>query len=342
MTRPGILFVDDEPNILHGLKRFTRSKRGAWNMHFVAGGAEALAIVRAEPIDVLVADMRMPGMDGAELMQCVSDEAPGVIRIILSGEADSAQAYRTVGRSHRFLAKPCDPATLVAMIEQLLVRRDDAGQTMSLRTSSFLDRLTSQPNSFVRLRQELDCEEPKAARVAEIIALDPSLAARILQLVNSAYFGRPVETFSIRHAVATLGLERIRELVDHGRLGRECDDNGAEERAPAQTCTPEKLAILARARVAEGGGSKDEQELAFAIGLFCRLGCMSDDEAQSERSAGCLADRSAVFATALLGLPEILTDRLSSLASARPDEMSKENCAELIFDVVLAKAGKAA
>ena len=342
MTKPIIVFVDDEPNILHGLKRFTRSKRDIWTMHFAPGGEEALEIIRAEPVDVLVADMRMPGLDGAELLQFVSKEAPGVIRIILSGEADTAQTYRTVGRSHRFLAKPCDPAVLVETIENLLVRRDEAGTEMSLRTNSFLDRLTSKPSTFVELRAELDREEAKASAVAAIISRDPSLAARILQLVNSAYFGRAVETFSIRHAVATLGLERIRDLVEYGRLGQEAGRKCGDECGAAQTCTPEKLAVMARERVAEKGGTKNEQELAFVIGLFCRLGSVSDDDTQSERSAGCLSDKSAVFATALLGLPDILTERLSELASTRPDVMSKENCAGLIFDVVLGKASEAA
>ncbi|CAA6603204.1 Response regulator containing a CheY-like receiver domain and an HTH DNA-binding domain (fragment) [Rhodospirillaceae bacterium LM-1] len=103
-----ILFVDDEPNILSGLKRLMRNMRDQWDMSFCSSAPEALAAFEKSPFDVIVSDMRMPGMDGAQLLELIREKYPGTIRVILSGYADSESVLRTVGPAHIYLAKPCD------------------------------------------------------------------------------------------------------------------------------------------------------------------------------------------------------------------------------------------
>ena len=66
-----VLFVDDEPNVLQGIRRITRRQRGQWNMHFIASGEEALRAIEELDVDVIVSDIRMPGMDGTELLRRV-------------------------------------------------------------------------------------------------------------------------------------------------------------------------------------------------------------------------------------------------------------------------------
>src|SRR4051812_33594995 len=83
-----VLFVDDERKVLHGLERMLRPLRREWTMHFACSGREALDLLERERVDILVTDMRMPQMNGAELMQQVVDSHPGVIRIALSGHAE--------------------------------------------------------------------------------------------------------------------------------------------------------------------------------------------------------------------------------------------------------------
>ena len=85
--KPRILFVDDEPNILSALKRFTRPKREEWDMDFVPGGAEAIEAISERSYDVVVSDMRMPGVSGATLLEWISQNMPGIVRLVLSGEA---------------------------------------------------------------------------------------------------------------------------------------------------------------------------------------------------------------------------------------------------------------
>ncbi|HEY4481440.1 MAG TPA: response regulator, partial [Candidatus Brocadiaceae bacterium] len=83
-----IIFVDDELKVLQGLQRMLRSMRHEWDMKFATSGQKALDMLSKSPFDVIVTDMRMTGMDGAQLLREVMKRYPGVVRIILSGQTD--------------------------------------------------------------------------------------------------------------------------------------------------------------------------------------------------------------------------------------------------------------
>ena len=113
-----ILFVDDEPQFLEGLQRLLRPQRDEWELAFAPSGKTALALMEALPFDVVVSDMRMPGMDGAALLARVLETRPEVVRIILSDRAELATALRVVPIAHQYLAKPCNAEMLRVAIER--------------------------------------------------------------------------------------------------------------------------------------------------------------------------------------------------------------------------------
>ena len=113
-----VLFVDDEPDILEGLQNVLRGRRRDWQMEFALSGPAAIAILGEQPFDVIVSDMRMPGMDGAELLQHVKQHYPGMARIVLSGHAERAAIMRAVPVAHQFLCKPCETDALVWVVER--------------------------------------------------------------------------------------------------------------------------------------------------------------------------------------------------------------------------------
>jgi CheY-like chemotaxis protein len=126
MTGPrpsAVLFVDDEPLLLQGLQRMLRSQRAAWTMRFAGSGREALERLAQEPFDALVTDLRMPGMSGEELLRAVQERHPQLVRIILSGEMDSAASFPAVHCAHRYLAKPCEAEELKSALSQALALR---------------------------------------------------------------------------------------------------------------------------------------------------------------------------------------------------------------------------
>ena len=108
-----ILFVDDEENILHAYKLALRKK---YKVTTATSGQEALEVIeRRGPFAVIVSDMKMPGMDGIELLKRTSEIAPDSVRVMLTGYAELQTAVEAVnsGNIFRFLTKPC-PAEDIA------------------------------------------------------------------------------------------------------------------------------------------------------------------------------------------------------------------------------------
>lgn len=111
-----ILCIDDEPNVLEGLALHLGRR---WKVTTATSGSQALAIlVREGPFSVVMSDMRMPGMDGVELLTRVRRDAPETVRVLLTGQADLEAAIHAVneGQIFRFLTKPCPPAQLLGAL----------------------------------------------------------------------------------------------------------------------------------------------------------------------------------------------------------------------------------
>ena len=104
--KKSILFVDDEPKILQGLRRMLHSMRKEWYMEFAESGYQALEILNNSHFDVVVTDMRMPGMNGLELLIEIKKLYPNVIRIVLSGQASKDVIIQSIGPIHQYLSKP--------------------------------------------------------------------------------------------------------------------------------------------------------------------------------------------------------------------------------------------
>ncbi|GBC95452.1 Hydrogenase transcriptional regulatory protein hupR1 [bacterium HR16] len=208
-----ILFVDDEPNVLQGLQRMLRSMRNEWDMDFASGGEEALRKLEEAPFDVIVSDMRMPGMNGAQLLKEVARRYPNVVRIVLSGHSDREYILQLVTTTHQYLAKPCDAETIKDTVNRACALRD-------LLTSKELSALVSQikslpslPSLYTRIIEILQSDDPSLQKIGEIVSEDIAMSAKVLQLVNSSFFGIARRISNPVQAVMFLGLETVKALV---------------------------------------------------------------------------------------------------------------------------------
>jgi len=208
-----ILFVDDEPNILEGIRRMLYADRSRWDVEFALGGAAALQACERSPFDVVVSDMRMPNMDGAALLTQLRDRYPGIARIVLSGHCESEAATRAVPVAHRFLAKPCSPADLVSAIEGVCALQDILSGPRIREVIGSIGQLPSLSSTYACLTKALMNPETPISKVAKIVEQDMALAAKVLQLVNSAFFGLAQEVTSLSSAVNRLGIDTIKNLV---------------------------------------------------------------------------------------------------------------------------------
>jgi HD-like signal output (HDOD) protein len=208
-----ILFVDDDTNVLQGLQNLLRKQRRQWEMVFAPGGAEALGELERAPFDVIVSDMRMPGMDGADLLQQVRDRYPRVARIVLSGHAEREAVLRALPVAQQFLAKPCEADALRVVIERTCNVQSLLGSEAVRAAAGQLDRLPSVPSLYRELTSAISKPGTGTREIAQIVEHDPSMSAKLLQLVNSAYFGLAQAATSVQQAIAYLGLELLRGLV---------------------------------------------------------------------------------------------------------------------------------
>jgi DNA-binding NtrC family response regulator len=184
-----VLFVDDDQNVLDGLKRTLHAMRGEWQMAFSTSGPEALRKLDESAFDVIVTDMRMPGMSGAELLAEVVQRHPNVVRIVLSGTVEHDLVLRSATTAHQYLVKPCDAATLRSTLNAALRIRAMLASPKLRTIVSRMTSLPSLPSMYSKLVESLNNSEISSRELGEIIAQDVGMTAKILQLANSAFFG---------------------------------------------------------------------------------------------------------------------------------------------------------
>ncbi len=208
-----ILFVDDESMVLDGLRRMLRGMRNEWEMEFVASGHDAMEVLAGRQFDVIITDMRMPGMDGCQLLNHVKDLHPRVVRIVLSGQSDKEMVLKSVGPAHQFLSKPCDAETLRATVVRVCSMRTLLEDEALIKVVSGMESLPSLPQLYTEVVSEVNSADGSLNRIGEIISKDSGMCAKILQLVNSAFFGLPRQVTSSIKAVQFLGLDTVKALI---------------------------------------------------------------------------------------------------------------------------------
>ncbi len=208
-----VLFVDDETNILQGLKRMLRSQRKVWDMAFAESGKEALELLECNSFDAIVSDMRMPGMDGAELLDKVKVLYPEMVRFVLSGHSDQELVMRSVGPSHQYLAKPCEADLLKNKLSDAFTLHELLASDEIRTVVAGMTSLPSLPHLYKKVVDELQSPDGSIFTVGKIIEQDPAMAIKVLQLVNSAYFGIGRQISSPSEAANLIGLDILKSLV---------------------------------------------------------------------------------------------------------------------------------
>ncbi|MDB6035053.1 MAG: hypothetical protein JWM16_5391 [Verrucomicrobiales bacterium] len=208
-----ILFVDDEHMVLEGLRRMLRPMRQEWEMEFLGSGAHALQRMKEATFDVIVSDMRMPGMNGAELLNNVMELHPRTIRFVLSGHADEDLILKCVGSTHQYISKPCEPEILKATIQRVTSLRANVENDRVQTLVAKLDRLPTLPSIHVQLTSLLASPNVPMDEIGALLGRDMAISASLLKVVNSAFFGLRREVTTPVEAVAYLGVDVIKALV---------------------------------------------------------------------------------------------------------------------------------
>jgi HD-like signal output (HDOD) protein len=300
--RPRVLLVDDEPLLLDGLRRAMHGQRMRFDIAFVLSGADALRHLATAPTDIVLSDMRMPGMDGAAVLGEVARAYPHVIRIILSGQSDANAARRAVHVAHQFLAKPVAAralAELIVRLGDLCIRLDDLAVRRVASATSVLLAVPALYDEVTRLCAD---DRTSAAQFAAVVERDPAMAAKLLHLAGSSFFGRPLRATGIAGVVSYLGVDTLRTIVRDGELAAtERDDPTEASEVATQQLHSWLVARIAR-RIVPDRASADD---AFAAGLLHDIGKrFAVGDAPDHANAG-------AYLLGIWGLPAVVVEAVA-------------------------------
>jgi putative nucleotidyltransferase with HDIG domain len=208
-----VLFVDDEGKALDALKLMLRVQEFPWEAAYASNGKSALDLMAEKPFDVIISDIRMPEMDGAALLKIVCERFPGAVRIVVCSQEEMNGALRAVPVAHQFLLKPCDPHMLRVAVERATSLSDVLSNKMLASIVGSVKDLPVLPRTFMALRERLADPNASVKEVVKLVEQDISISAKILQLVNSAFFGLPREISTMNTAVSYLGIDMLQNLV---------------------------------------------------------------------------------------------------------------------------------
>jgi len=215
--------------------------------------------------------MRMPEIDGAHLLEKIKTKYPRTMRFVLSGQSDRETILRSIGPTHQYLSKPCDLEDLKQKITQALALRELLENPKLKEIVSRLDTVPSLPDLYVSLTEALSDSDVTVTKIADIVQRDMGMTTKVLQLVNSAFFGLPSQVSSPHHAVSLLGIDNIRAAVLSVHVFSQLEGG----HNPSVTdLWPRSLRVAAFARAitrAEKASQRSEDD-AFAAGLLHDIG----------------------------------------------------------------------
>ncbi len=268
-----ILFVDDDISILNSIRRAVRSMRQEWECEFANSGEKGLKILTQKKFDLVVSDMRMPGMDGAEFLNQVKNLYPDTLRFILSGQTEGKAFVRAFGSMHQFLSKPCGFDFLKKSINSSLSLNDHLQDKKLKETLLNIDSLPSLPELYYDLMEELKSENSTLETIGNIISKDVSMSANILKVANSAFFGISQKVSTPVGAVQVLGLDFIQSLVlQHQVFSKQNVSKSIEPIVKKIYANSLQVGYLCLSLAKTEKMDNNIQNFSFTAGLFHEIG----------------------------------------------------------------------
>jgi HD-like signal output (HDOD) protein/CheY-like chemotaxis protein len=208
-----ILFVEDNKVLLQLYGLLFAGENGQWEAVMAADGQAAMELLRQSSFDVVASDIQMPGMSGIELLAEVRRLHPQTSRIIISGLSNQAEAADALNSTHLFIPKPLDSKKLRAALARICsldaYLQDDRLRSLAGR----MRVLPSFPLIYLEITREIESPNSSIQNIAQIVAKDPGIIAKILQVANSAAIGLPEKVHDPVEAVQQLGMATVRSLA---------------------------------------------------------------------------------------------------------------------------------
>ena len=267
-----VLFVDDEPLVLRALGRMTHAMREECDAAFASSGEEAMNLLAGRAFDVIVSDMRMPGMDGAAVLAQTERRFPGTARIILSGYTQYESALRALPVCHRFLSKPLRAEDLKLVLLRTIALHQMLSDPSLRELVGGAKDLPARPQVYFQLRGALANPSTSLRAIARIVERDAGITGRLLRAVNNAFFAPTARITTAQQCVSHLGTEILTGLV----LSLECFGNFEDMLAECELvpASLERKAYLTATITAELLSDETQRQDAFMAALLHDCGLL--------------------------------------------------------------------
>ena len=213
MSRKRILFVGEDLALWEQLQSPIPNTDGSWDVAFAKTGLQALASLSQSPCDAVVADMQIPGMNGAQFLDEVMQRSPQTLRFIRASLGDQQAAMKCVGTAHQYLVKPSDAQTVRSALERAFSLEAWLPSDAVQKLIAQMKKLPSPPHLYFKIVAELQSPDSSIETIGSLVMQDPVLSAKLLQVVNSAVFGLQLQVVTAGEAVLYLGMETTKALV---------------------------------------------------------------------------------------------------------------------------------
>ena len=208
-----LLLVDEDTLVLNALKRSLRPIRDQWDISHAQSPQAALELIAQGAIDVLITEVRLTNADSERFLRSFLKLQPNAARIVLTGYTDPNTIFKYAGLAHQLLSKPWENQALIETILRASLISELLADPIMKKTLNLIENFPSIPSVYIELTEKLKSSDASLQDVGDIIIRDPSLTIKLLQIVNSPYYGLPVPVTDPQKAVSLLGLDIIKGFV---------------------------------------------------------------------------------------------------------------------------------
>lgn len=223
-----LLFVEGDAVSLRALARMLEPRRADWDMVFAVNVTEALAALDREPFDAVVAGLNLSGTTGVGFLNEVAKRHPRLLRFIRCSPEERRELKGFVGPAPHHFPSDVDAEAARAVVRRALLVDGWLASPHLKALLAKLHKLPTLPSLYSQILHELQSPNVAVDAVAALIAKDPVMTAKMLQLVNSAYFALAREITDPVEAVMILGIERTRSLILLARVFSQFDKTQCE------------------------------------------------------------------------------------------------------------------
>ena len=210
MAEKRILLADADPQVL---EEFRQALGQEWEVTPATTGPAVVAEMKKRPYEVVVVELDLPQMDGAEVLSKVRKKYPKTVRFVIANESSKDRVMKEVLGAHQFLAKPLNASTLRATIERAVALDAWIGSNSLRELVARVRTFPSLPTLYIEVLNALRSPNATTEDVGAIIAKDMAMMTKLLQVLNSAYFGLPRTITDPAEAVGLLGFETVKSMV---------------------------------------------------------------------------------------------------------------------------------